>query len=317
MKKITIENEKRSINPDLEIVIKNYYGIGEGQYNKIPLNAFRYHHLIYGGYKQPLSLLQDILKQFYTNVPTLGQLIIRTSHHSNMDVWTYDKRYDLGSLMFPYHSGYNLKGSTNETMLNFIIGLFGFWDEMIYPLTITLKEKEDLEFPPSHIELLNALKQNLKTYPYCTKRNMQECRKIDQGIAFLHSQPQLHQALSKPRKINSIRWIEEWKNGDTLYIDLTNENRQMQSIIITAMCNYMCQVVPHSNAQIPSGIIIFDEFPYYTLEGQLTKCFVKIVRDQLRFRYIGILSPALTPNVIILSFPSAFHEIVNYRDDGI
>lgn len=320
MRKIKIENEKNNLNPDLEIDIKNFHRIGGWQYNVLPLSSFRYHHLIYGKHKESLQLFQDISKQLYTNAPTLGQLIINTSLHFNFEGWIYDKRYDFDTLTFPYHSGSILSDSVKDIVITFIIGLFGFWDEVYDTLAIVFKEREKSEFPSSLIELLRDLKQSLKKYPYSARKTTKECRKIGQGIKFLLLHPRLQKALLGSNNSNSTQWIEEWKNGDTLYIDLTNENKEMQSIIIAAMSNYICQMIPHSNAQIPSGIIILDEIPYflrdssekYLFRFQLTEWFIKIVRDELRYRNIGILSNAVPSNTITQSMENACHRIVKY-----
>lgn len=223
-------------------------------------------------------------------------------------------------LSFPYHSGSILSGSVNDILIKFIIGLFGLWDEMYYPLAIILKEKERLGFPLSLIQLLKDLQQNLEDHPYSATKTAEECRKIEQGITYLHSHPRLQKALSEPPKSQSPRWMEEWKKGDTLYIDLTEEDKEMQTVIIAGILNYICQVIPSSNAQVPSGIIILDELPYvfnnnpekYLSAFQLAEWLEKTVRDELRFRYISIISLTFSPNTISPSFERLFQKVVNY-----
>lgn len=102
---------------------------------------------------------------------------------------------------------------------------------MYSPLTIVLNEKENLESPSPLMQLMEDLKQYLKDHPYSEKKPKEQCRKIDQGIKFLLLHPRLQKALSGSNNSDSTQWIEEWKNGDTLYIDLTHANQECHQLL--------------------------------------------------------------------------------------
>lgn len=321
MRKIAIENRKNSVNPNLKIFIKNFHNIGQKQYNVVPLSSFRWHKLICGTDKREAhSLIQDISSQLYNKVSSLGQLIIQTSESFSDEEWIYDTCYDLNSLKIPYRSGgFFPQGSTKDVMIDFINAIFGLWYEIRFPLAIVLQKFNNPKDHHSLIDILLDLKHYLKDHPYTLKRTIADFKKIDKGIEFLKAHPRLREGLSKQK--NPPEWLEGWSRGKTISVDLRSERKKIQQIVIAAIFNCICQSVPTSIAQVPSGIIILDEYsqffqyflekPYSNL--QLIKWFEKVVRDELRYRYIGIITSNLNSKGFNSFIDNTFQKIIDYR----
>jgi len=216
------ENDKNSIS--IGNVIVN--GVETNIIKCLPTTHFA-HSVFIGGQTGvgKTYLMGHICNQFYNNAPNIGILILNLVKGKQEGFYTTDKvlKYGSSDLRLNYfYEGEYLNKSLQETAtyLAASLGLGSPCDKILY---LVMKAFMDINgsLPRSLKTLFNRLKKYFIERPYHKKYQTYILRALQNRIPTLLSDPILKKTLELSQNSNIPKWFNDWRNGKTIFIDLS------------------------------------------------------------------------------------------------
>ncbi len=218
-------------------------------------------------------LLGHICNQFYNNAPDIGILILNLGKGKQEGFYTTDKilKYGSSDLHLSYfYEGEYLNKSLQETAtyLASSLGLGSPSDKILY---VVMKAfiKVNGSLPRSLKTLFNGLKKYFIEHPYHKKYQTYILRALQNRIPSLLSDPILKKTLELLQINNIPKWFNDWRNGKTIFIDLSMCDIYVKRLLSNAIFQMVKTLIPDVEAGKLQNIIVIEE-AYQILELPIT-----------------------------------------------
>ena len=230
----------------------------------IPINHFAHSVIITGQTGTGKThLLGHICKEFYIKSSDIGVLILNLGKGKQEGFYKADKiiKYPSPELRVSYfYKGDYLEKSLQETASYLIasLGLKNIVDKIMY-LVMKSFIRVNGDLPSSLKDLFNGLKKWFKTYRYHKKFQTNILRAIQNRVLTLLSDPLLDKTLEYSPNSGIPQWFQGWRNGKTIYIDLSMCNIYVKRLLTSAIFQMIKTLTPDVEAGRLQNIIVIDE----------------------------------------------------------
>ena len=207
--------------------------------------------------------LGHICKEFYNKARHLGILILNLGKGKQEGFYKTDLVLKFGSpkLRIPYYfEGEHADKSLQETASYIIasLGLKNPCDKIMY-LVMSSFIRVDGNVPKSLKTLFDGMRKWFKTYQYHKKFQTNILRAIQNRVLTLLSNPVLDRTLKLSSDTKIPNWFREWKDGKTIFIDLSMCNIHIKRLLTMAILQMVKTLTPDVEATNLQNIIAIDE----------------------------------------------------------
>jgi len=227
----------------------------------LPLNNFKGNLLISGGGRnERTALLSHVLNQFYARVPDIGVLLIQLGLNEDTYLYHLDKVFEYGDpeLNIPYYTGQRFTDLIRERFMNYFNAIFGFHYEMKWVIANLSLKYKSAGLPSSTVDFLEDLKNCLIKHPYDEEFTESNVKSFEKAIEIFQEDPVLESTLSIPL-MGIPEWLDLWRKGKKVCIDLTNCNIYQQKLLVTLITQAINNYIDQNNSDSPTGIVVIED----------------------------------------------------------
>ena len=308
--------------------IKN--GVITNKETYIPINKLPQDLVIFGKSGSGKTyFLAGIIKELCKKAKNVGIIVLNVAKESQHIYYEDFKviKYTDDNFHIPYFiRGSYLEKSLQETASYICasLGLKNVFEKIIYRCSFNyVKNKEAM--PKYIIELLEGVKQYIKNNPYGSEVQANLIQALNNRIN-IFKEKKTQDVLKLTPELP--QWINEWLNGEKIFLDLSMCNKYTKAIVVNALFQCVRMITKDIEAEELKHLIVIDEAhailekPITTnpddtdfiMKEQMSKIFSELLKEY-RSRGVGFIIVDQSPSKLFDDVASQPSIKVIFRQD--